>query len=61
MALNQLGWTGAAFEGSHRAVHPVVLAGILQETLIDGTQVDDERVVHLGPSDSLRRSITKPD
>jgi hypothetical protein len=38
--------TPVGLRGKQGAVHPVILAGILQETLIDGTQVDDERVVH---------------
>jgi hypothetical protein len=42
-------------------VHLVVLVEVLQEPFVDRVRVDDEEVVHLGPSDSLRRSITKPD
>ena len=34
-------------EGSQGAVHPVILAESIQETLVDGSQVDDEKVVHL--------------
>ena len=33
-------------EGSLRAVHPVILAESIQETLVDGSQVDDEKAVH---------------
>ena len=50
----------SACEGSHRAVPPVVLARH-SRSRSSMDQVDNERLVHLGPSDSLRRSITKPD
>ena len=33
-------------EGKRGAVHLVVLAEIIQETLVDGIQVNDEEVVH---------------
>jgi hypothetical protein len=37
-------------EGSRGAVHPVILVEMLQETLVDGVQVDDGKIVPPGPS-----------
>jgi hypothetical protein len=37
-------------EGNRGAAHPVILVEMLQETLVDGVQVDDGKVVPLGPS-----------
>jgi hypothetical protein len=38
-------------------VHLVVPVEVLQETLVDGVQVDDEKVVHLG---QLLPACSKP-
>jgi hypothetical protein len=50
-----------ALRGKQRAVHLVILVETTQETLVDGVQLDDEKLVHWSIMARHRGPITWPE